>query len=96
MYKIFVVKEVEKRCKKQGKAFKVEISKILLKLQVNPFLPQAEQLSGQLNFIYSYHFNFSGTSYRLCYTVNKQEKLITIILVGPRENFYKILKQKLS
>lgn len=96
MYNIFITKEAVKQCKKQGKVFKKEVSKILLSLKANPNPPQTEKLTGELKYIYSYHFSFGGTAFRLCYLVNTPEKTLTVIMVGPRENFYKILKQKLS
>lgn len=95
MYKIFLTKQTVKECKKRGKKFKEEVKSILSKLSLDPFLPQSEKLSGELNFIYSYHFNFSGTAYRLAYIINEKEKILTVVLIGPRENFYQILRQKL-
>ena len=96
MYNVYITKEAVKQCKKQGKAFKIEVSKILVQLGENPILPQTEKLTGELKYIYSYHFNYTGTAFRLCYLINEKEKTLTVIMVGPRENFYKILKQKLS
>ncbi len=96
MYNVYITKEVVKQCKKQGKAFKKEVSKILVQLRESPILPQTEKLTGELKYIYSYHFSYSGTTFRLCYLINEKEKTLTVIMVGPRENFYKILKQKIS
>lgn len=96
MYNVFLTKQAAKECKKRGQKFKKEIAEILLKLKINPHPSQSEQLSGELNFIRSYHFSFSGTACRLAYLVDEKEKTLTVIMVGPRENFYKILKQKLK
>lgn len=96
MYQIFLTKEAVKQCKKQGKVFKKEVSKILIQLKDDPFPPRTEKLTGELKYIYSYHFGFTGTAFRLCYLINEKEKTVTVIMVGPRENFYKILKQKIS
>lgn len=96
MYNVYITKEAVKQCKKQGKALKKEVSKILIQLGENPIPPQTEKLTGELKFVYSYHFNYAGTAFRLCYLINNQEKTLTVIAVGPRENFYKILKQKIS
>lgn len=95
MYSVFLTKQAAKESRKRGHKFKKELAEILVKLKSNPHPPKSEQLSGELNFIYSYHFNFSGTAYRLAYLVSKQEKILTVIMVGPRENFYKTLKQKI-
>lgn len=96
MYQVFLTKQVSKESKKRGHKFKNELATILQKLSANPFPHSAERLSGELNFIYSYHFNFSGSAYRLAYLVNEKEKTITLVMVGPRENFYKTLKQKIG
>lgn len=96
MYSVFLTKQVAKESKKRGQKFKTEIAGILLKLKFNPHSPKSEQLSGELNFIYSYHFNSSGSAYCLAYLINEKEKTITVVMVGPRENFYKILKQKIG
>ena len=96
MYQVFLTKSVVKESKKRGKKFKIELAEILQKLSTNPFTPHAERLSGELHFVYSYHFNFSGTAFRLAYIIAEKEKKLTVLMVGPRENFYKILKQKIK
>lgn len=96
MYKVFLTKQVEKEVKKQGKQFKIKLSTVLQRLSLDPFPSKTERLSGELKFIYSYHFSYSGTAFRLAYIVDEKEKRLTIIMIGPRENFYKILKQKLK
>lgn len=96
MYQIYLSKSAAKAGKKQGKAFVIKIGTILTQLSKNPILRQAERLSGEFNFLYSYHFTNSGTAFRLCYQVDEEAKKITVVLIGPRENFYKILKQKIT
>lgn len=95
MYQIFLTKQSVKQIKKQGKSFKTEVANILRQLSADPYNPKTERLTGQLHFIWSYHFTFSGTSHRLAYTVSEKEKSLTVISVGPRENFYQILKKRL-
>ncbi|MCJ7740437.1 type II toxin-antitoxin system RelE/ParE family toxin [Candidatus Microgenomates bacterium] len=96
MYKIFLTKQVAKECKKRGVGFKKEVVKILQTLQNDSSPTQSEKLSGNLSSCRSYHFNFAGTAYRLAYQIDEEAKIITAIMIGPRENFYKILKQKFS
>ena len=62
MYQIFLTKNAQKEIKKQGKQFKKKATEILQILAAEPIPPQAERLTGELNFIYSYHFSFTGTS----------------------------------
>lgn len=47
-----------------------------------------ERLHGTLSFLYSFHFKFENVQYRVAYTVDRDNELIIIHLVGPRENFY--------
>lgn len=96
VYQVYLSKSAAKTGKKQGKAFVIKIGTILTQLSKNPIPQQAERLSGEFNFLYSYHFTNNGTAFRLCYQVSEEAKTITVVLIGPRENFYKILKQKLS
>lgn len=96
MYQVFVTRSVVKESKKRGKAFQKQVTHILEKLSSSPHPFHSEQLTGELEFVYSYHFNFTGTAFRLAYTIDEKEKRLTFVLLGPRENFYKTLKQKLS
>ena len=74
MYQIFLTKNAAKEIKKQGKQFKKKASEILQNLALDPTPPLAERLTGELDFIYSYHFSFAGTSFRLAYTIDKNHK----------------------
>lgn len=96
MYKVLITQQVVKEAKKRGKKFHDLVRSIFYLLESNPTPSKSEKLSGEFKFIYSYHFNFAGTAFRLCYSVNALEKIITVIMVGPRENFYQKLRQKLS
>ena len=96
VYQVYLSKSAAKTVKKQVKAFDIKIGTILKQLSKTPIPGQAERLSGEFNFLYSYHFTNNGTAFRLCYQVSEEAKTITVVLIGPRENFYKILKQKLS
>lgn len=95
MYQVFLIKSAAREGKKRGKKFKKVLEDILQKLKIDPLPPQTERLSGELYFIYSYHFNFSGTAFRMAYTIDQQVKKLTVVMVGPRENFYKTLKQRI-
>lgn len=96
MYQVYLSKSAAKAGNKQGKAFVTKIGTMLTQLSKNPFPSQVERLSGEFNFLYSYHFTNAGIAFRLCYKVDKVAKTITVVLIRPRENFYKILKQKLT
>jgi len=96
MYTVLATKQVAKESRRRGKKYYQQVLKIFNILASDPIPQKSERLSGELNFIYSYHFNFAGGAHRLCYTIKESEKTIIVVMVGPRENFYKILKQKLS
>lgn len=96
MYQVFLAKQVSKESKKRGQKFKKTLAEILQELGSNPRSSRSEQLSGELNFIWSYHFSFSAVAFRFAYIIDEKHKRLTVIMVGPRENFYKILKQKIG
>ena len=43
----------------------------------------------------SYHFNFEGMAYRIVYEVFEADKLVLVIMIGARENFFERLKRRL-
>lgn len=45
--------------------------------------------------IWSYHFKFKGKDYRIAYRIFEKEKLVAIVMIGPRERFYNRLRQRL-
>lgn len=96
MYKIYLTKQVVKEIRRRGEKFKKKINNILQILINNPNPRQSDTLSGEVKFIHSFHFNFSGTMFRLAYVVDEENKRITVVLIGPRENFYQILRKKLG
>jgi len=55
----------------------------------------AEKLIGDLSGIYSYHFKKGNAQYRISYTIDKTEKIVYILMIGKRENFYQILRRRL-
>jgi mRNA-degrading endonuclease RelE of RelBE toxin-antitoxin system len=52
-----------------------------------------EELKGPLKGLRSCKFSFKGTRYRLAYRVDKADRVIEIALVGPRQNFYEMLRR---
>lgn len=56
---------------------------------------RAEKLIDDLSDIYSYHFRKSNTQYRISYTIDKEKKIVYILMIGKRENFYQILRKRL-
>ncbi len=60
----------------------------------NPF--NGECLYGDLEGVFSYHFRKNKVDYRIAYTVDNEKKIVHIIMIGKRENFYEVLKRRLS
>ena len=57
---------------------------------------KADLLTGSLAGIYSYHFKMNRIDYRICYIIDEKEKTVYFLMIGKRENFYKLLQQRLS
>ncbi len=73
--------------------------KVLLKTAVDtlaqdPYCGDAKM--GDLAGLFGYDVFYDGTNYEIAYTINDKVVLITIIMVGTRENFYKELKRYLK
>ncbi len=66
----------------------------LIILRSNPFA--GEKLRGELKDFYKLEFTQAGVSYRVAYQVFLKERIILIIYLGTRENFYRELKRKLK
>ena len=59
--------------------------------------PQSgEELYGDLDSVFSYHFRKNNVDYRIAYTADAEKKIVLIVMIGERENFYEVLKRRLS
>lgn len=56
---------------------------------------RGEKLHGDLEGVLSYHFRKNKVDYRIAYSVEEDKKIIYIVMVGKRENFYEVLKRRL-
>jgi len=54
-----------------------------------------EKLYGDLEGISSYHFRKNKVNYRIAYSVEEDKRIVYIVMIGKRENFYEILKRRL-
>ena len=94
MYKLIVPRSVENDLKKLPSQLQRKIaSKHLPAIQANP--DQGKFLQKQFRKLRKYRLSYLGTEYRIVYKVSESVKLITIIMIGSRENFYERLKQRL-
>ncbi len=91
MFKRFVTTSGKRSLKKLPRRVKEALLEATRILETNPYA--GEQLSGPLNFLYSFHFKFEGVEYRVAYTLNTENKQITIHFAETRENFYEKLRR---
>jgi len=55
----------------------------------------ADELTGDLAGIRSYHFKKGKVQYRISYIVDEEQKIVYILMIGKRESFYEILRRRL-
>lgn len=55
-----------------------------------------EKLHGDLEGVSSYHFRKNKVDYRIAYSIEEVKKVVYFLMIGKRENFYEILKRRLS
>ena len=85
---------VKSDLKKIDKVVQKEIKEIHIPaILEDPY--NSEQLIGNLSGIYSYHFRKLKTEYRICYFIDEEKETVYILMIGKRENFYKILQRRL-
>jgi mRNA-degrading endonuclease RelE of RelBE toxin-antitoxin system len=52
-----------------------------------------KKLKGGFSFLYSYHFNYKGVSYRVIYEVSQKKQQVLIRLASSLENVYRKLTE---
>ncbi|MEW5746821.1 MAG: type II toxin-antitoxin system mRNA interferase toxin, RelE/StbE family [Nitrospirota bacterium] len=55
-----------------------------------------EKLYGDLEGVFSYHFRKSNVDYRIAYFIDETARVVHVVMIGKRENFYEILRRRLS
>ena len=94
MFKIKAVNPVKQDIKKLHPKVSSLIKDYYLPIiKEDPF--QAENLSGRFSSLKSYHFKYFGVDYRIIYQIFEEEKIVRLLMIGTRENFYKKLKLRL-
>lgn len=77
--------------KNKNQELKAELKKALCSIAENPLVGEAKM--GDLQGIFGYDVYYDSVNYEIAYIVLEKEVIITIIMVGTRENFYKELKR---
>ena len=75
----------------KNRELKSELKKAIDSIAHNPLIGEAKM--GDLHGIFGYDVYYDSINYEIAYTILEKEVVITIILVGTRENFYKELKR---
>lgn len=92
MYKLKYSTAATKYIKKiKNNELKSELRKAIDSIAQNPLIGEAKM--GDLQGIFGYDVFYDSVNYEIAYTVLEKEVVITIIMVGTRENFYKELKR---
>lgn len=94
MFSLVITPSAKRSAKKLPRTILEEILARCNPLKENPYA--GEKLSGSLHFLYSLHLIIQGTHYRVAYTIDHEQTLIVVHLIGPREGFYQRLKRLLG
>ena len=74
-----------------------EAVKELLKLEDNPKEKSSSLAGGHFQGLYSYSFTLKGAgSYRAIFDLIEENKVCLLIVIGPRENFYRTARKKVK
>jgi len=61
-------------------------------IKKEPF--NAVPLLREFKGLWSYHFSYKGTQYRIIYEIYPEDQIVLVIMVGPREGFYQALRRR--
>ncbi len=85
---------VKRDLRKIDKSVESEVKDIHIpRILHDPYV--ADDLSGDLVGISSYHFKKGKIQYRISYIVDEEKKVVYILMIGKRESFYEILRRRL-
>jgi len=92
-------KRAAKELKSIRKSDRVLFDKINVSIQSireNPLIGEAKK--GDLKGYFCLDVKHMGVNYELCYTLEEDENgnIVVVVLMGPRENFYPVLKRYLG
>ncbi len=87
--------QIKKDLKKIDKPIRLEIKEqIIPTILSNPTI--GNELTYDLQGIYSYHLKKNQIDYRLCYIIKESDNIVYFLLIATRENFYDLLKRRMS
>ena len=91
MFKLKFHKKIDKDLSKLSIELRSQIvKKHFPKIAENPY--SFPILQGKLKNFRKYSFKYKNSEYRIAYSIENKEVIVYIIMIAPRENFYKRLK----
>lgn len=66
----------------------------LTSIEKDPF--KAVPLLYEFKGLWSYHFNYKGTQYRIIYEIYPEDKIVLVIMIGGRERLYEALRRRIK
>ncbi|MDY6861736.1 MAG: type II toxin-antitoxin system mRNA interferase toxin, RelE/StbE family [Thermodesulfobacteriota bacterium] len=88
--------KVEKDLRVIDKSVRSEIKDFHIpEILKNPYPYIADELTGDLKGIFSYHFKKNKVQYRVSYIIDNAQKIVYILRIGKREGYYEILRRRL-
>lgn len=95
MYRIKSISAVKKDIRKLDKELQRIIEeKYFVDIEEDPF--KAVPLSREFKGLWSYHFKYEGTQYRIVYEIYPEDQIVLVIMVGTREMFYQALRRRVG
>ena len=66
----------------------------LSSIEKDPF--KAVPLLYEFKGLWSYHFNYKGTQYRIIYEIYPEAQIVLVIMIGSRERLYEALRRRIK
>ena len=93
MYRIEIANAVKSDVRKLDKRLQGLIGEEhFTNIEKDPF--KAVPLLYEFKGLWSYHFSYEGTQYRIVYEIYPEERIVLVIMVGSREGFYQTLRRR--
>ena len=95
MYELVIPNSVEKDIRRLDKPIERELHEHhLVILKEDPY--KGEPLRGALKGVWSYHFTFRSAQYRIAYEILESRRVLLLVMIGKRGDFYQALARRLG
>ena len=94
MYRIESIGAVKRDIRRLDKQLQRIINeKYFADIEKDPF--KAVPLAHEFKGLWSYHFSYRGTQYRIVYEIYPEDQIVLVIMIGTREEFYQALRRRI-